>query len=91
MAARVLHRLHQLGHDMRGRGGVRIAHAEIDNILSRGPCLGLGVIHLGKDVRGQATDTMKLFRGHFTTRTQVTDDGLNIPIARSRQNPRRMR
>ena len=65
MAARVLHGFHQFGHDMGRRGAVRIAHAEVDNILRGGPGLGLGVIHLGKDVRGQAADAVELFGGHY--------------------------
>ena len=63
MGARVLHRLDQLGDDMRRRRAVRVAHAEIDDVLCRCPCLGLGRVHLGEHVGRQAADAVE-FLGH---------------------------
>jgi hypothetical protein len=50
---------------MRRRRAVRIAHAKIDNVLGRGARLGLGSVHLGEDIGGQAADAVKFF-GHET-------------------------
>ena len=63
VGARVLHRLDQLGDDMRRRRAVGVAHAEVDDVLCRCPCLGLGRVHLGEDVGRQAADAVE-FLGH---------------------------
>ncbi len=64
VAARVLHRLHQLGDDVGRRRAVGVAHAKIDNVLRASSRLGLGGIHFRKNIRGQAAYAVKLF-GHF--------------------------
>ena len=63
MRARVLHRFDQLCHNMRGCGRIGIAHAKVNNILSRAARLGLGGVHLGKDIGRQAPDTVEIL-GH---------------------------
>ena len=63
MRARVLHGFDQLRHNMRRRGCVGIAHAKVNNILRRRARLGLGRIHLGKNIGRQAPDTVEIL-GH---------------------------
>ena len=55
--------LHQLVDDMGGGIHIRIAHAEIDDVLSLCPVLGLEPVDLCKDVRRQALDAVE-FLGH---------------------------
>ena len=51
--------LDQLVDDM-GRGGlIRIAHPEVDNILTPLTCLELQGLYLGKYVRGKSFDAVK--------------------------------
>jgi hypothetical protein len=57
--AHVLHGLDQLGHDMRGRAEVGIAHAQIDHVLARRSRLGLHRVHFREDIRRQAFDAVK--------------------------------
>ncbi len=59
MGARVLHRLDQFGDDVRRRRAVRIAHAEVDDVLAGASRLRLGGVHLGKDVGRQAADAVE--------------------------------
>ena len=60
---RVLHRLDELGDDMRRCRAVGIAHAEIDHVAPGGARLGLQRIDFAEDVRGKALDAIELF-GH---------------------------
>ncbi len=62
VGARVLHRLHQLGHDMRRGGAVRVAHPEVDDVLAGRPGPRLGVVHRGEHVGRQAADAVELGR-----------------------------
>jgi hypothetical protein len=48
---------------MRRCGRIGIAHAKVNNILSRRARLGLGGIHLGKNIGRQAPDTVEIL-GH---------------------------
>ena len=63
VGSRVLHRLDQLRHDVRRRGAVGVAHAEVDDVLAAGTRSRLGGVHLGEHVGRQAADAVKL-RGH---------------------------
>ena len=63
VAARVLHRLDHLGDDVRRGRLIRIAHAQIDDVVAGGPRLRLGVVHLGEHVGRQAADAVE-FLGH---------------------------
>ena len=63
MGARVLHRLHQLGDDVRRRRTVGIAHAEVDDVLAGASGARLGRVHLGEDVGRQAADAVELTGG----------------------------
>src|SRR5712691_11522304 len=59
----VLHRLDQLGDDMwRGRP-VGVAHAEVDDVATRGAGLCLQRVDFGKDIGRQTLDAVELF-GH---------------------------
>ncbi len=69
MGARVLHRFHQLGDDVRRRRAVRVAHAEVDDVLPRAPRARLGRVHLGEHVGGQAADAVE-FVGHRSSSRQ---------------------
>ena len=60
MGARVLHRLDQLGDDVRRRRAVGIAHAEIDDVLAGNPGLRLRRVDLGEHVGRQAADAVEL-------------------------------
>ena len=60
---RVLHRLDQLGDDVRGGRAVGIAHAEIDHVAPRGARLGLQRVDFAEDVRGKTLDAVKIL-GH---------------------------
>jgi hypothetical protein len=63
VGARVLHGFDQLGDDMRRGGAVRIAHAQVDDVLALGAGAGLGRVDLGEDVGWQAADAVE-FVGH---------------------------
>ncbi len=63
MGLGVLHRLDQLGDDMRRGRPVGVAHAEVDDVAALGARLRLQPINLGEDVRRQALDAVELF-GH---------------------------
>jgi hypothetical protein len=60
MGARVLHRLDQLGHDVRRGGTIRVAHAEVDDVLPGGAGAGFGAVHLGEHIGRQAADAVEL-------------------------------
>src|SRR5271165_4180675 len=60
MRARVLHRLDQLGYDVRRRRAVGVTHAQINDVLASAPGLGLGRVNLGEDIGRQAADTVEL-------------------------------
>ena len=60
MGARVLHRLDQLGDDVRRRRAVGIAHAEVDDVLAGAARLRLGRVDLGEHVGRQAADAVEL-------------------------------
>ena len=62
MRARVARHLGQLLDHMRGRRPVRIAHAEIDDVLAARPRRRLHRIDLGEDVGRQAADLVEI--GH---------------------------
>ncbi len=48
--------------DYMGRGGlIGVAHAEVDDILAALPGCGFQFIDCGKNIRGQAFDTLELF------------------------------
>ena len=66
----VLHRLDQLGDDVRRGRPVGIAHAEIDDVAPLGARLRLQRVDLGEDVGRQALDAIELF-GHGDTRLTV--------------------
>ena len=57
---RILHRLDELRDDMGRRGGVRIAHAEIDDVLAGRARRRLHRVHLGEDVGRKALDPVEL-------------------------------
>ena len=71
VGARILHRLNQLGHDMRRGGAVGVAHAEVDDVLTRRPRPRLGVVDGGEHVGRQAADAVEL-----GWRTSIYLDGL---------------
>ena len=60
---RVLHRLDELGDDVRRGRAVRIAHAEIDHVSPGGARLRLQRIDFAEDVGRKALDAIELF-GH---------------------------
>jgi hypothetical protein len=57
---RVLGGLDQLGHDVLRRAQIRIAHAEVDDVLTPRAGLGLEIVDDRKDVGGQALDSIEL-------------------------------
>ena len=59
MGARIGDRFDQLVDDMLGRRLVRIAHAEIDDILAGGPGARLHCVDLVENVRRQALYSME--------------------------------
>jgi len=61
VVARVARRLAQLLHDVGGRGQVRVAHAEVDDVLAPRPRLDLQLVHDGEDVGRQPLDPFELF------------------------------
>ena len=63
VGARIAHRLDQLVDDMLGRRHVRIAHAEIDDVLAARARLGLELVDLLEDVRRQPLDSVEIV-GH---------------------------
>ena len=63
MRARIAGDLGQLLDHMRRRGAIRIAHAEIDNVLAARPGGRLHRIHFGEDIRRQAADLVEI-AGH---------------------------
>ncbi len=60
---RILRCLDELVDDVLGRGHVRIAHAQIDDVLAASSSLALEVVDDGKDVRRQTLDPIKLVHG----------------------------
>ena len=62
----VLHRLDQLGDDMRRGRPVGVAHAEVDDVAPLGARLRLQRIDFGEDIGRQALDAVELF-GHGGT------------------------
>ena len=76
---RVLHRLDQLGDDVRRRRAVGIAHPEIDDVAPLAAGLRLQRVDLGEDVGRQALDAVELFRHarlHSTGSGQSTGTAL---------------
>ena len=60
VGAPVLHRLDQLGDDVRRRRHVGIAHAEVDDVVAGGASLRLHRVDFGEYVRGQPLDAIEL-------------------------------
>ena len=60
---RVLHRLDELGDDVRRGRAVGIAHAEIDHVAPGGARLGLQRVDLAEDVGRKALDAVEIL-GH---------------------------
>jgi ABC-type siderophore export system fused ATPase/permease subunit len=58
---------HQFIHNMLGRGLIRIAHTEVDNVLPSGASLLFEVTDNIKDVWRQALDTPKLVIHNYLT------------------------
>ena len=67
MRARIIGGFAKLVDHMLRRHAVRIAHAEIDNILAPRSRLGLHRVHFSEDIRRQAFDAVKFF-GHYFDR-----------------------
>ena len=65
VGALVSHRFHQLLHDMGRRGGIGIAHAEINDVLTGRAGTRLHGVDLGEDVRRQSLDAGKFVLGHL--------------------------
>ena len=63
MVAGIAGGLDQLVHDVLGGGLVRIAHAEVDDVLPLAPRLRLEVIDDGEDVGGQPLDPVEVVHG----------------------------
>jgi len=61
--ARLAESLLELLDHMRRRGHVRIAHAEVDDVLAARSCRSLHRIHFGEDVGRQSLDAVEFF-GH---------------------------
>jgi hypothetical protein len=45
---------------MLGRSAVRIAHAQVDNVLAPCPCRSFHRIHFGEDIGRQASDAVEI-------------------------------
>ena len=65
VGARVRHRFNEFGNDVRRGGAVRVAHAEIDDVLAGGAGARLGGVDLSEDVGREAADAVEFF-GHLT-------------------------
>ena len=63
IGARIAHRLDQLGDDVLGRRHVRIAHAEIDDVVAARARFRLELVDLLEDVRRQPLDSVEIV-GH---------------------------
>ena len=64
MGVRLARDFDQLGDDMIGRRQVGIAHAQVDNVLSRGAGCGSHRVHFGDDIGRQALHAVEFF-GHY--------------------------
>ncbi len=64
MRARLLRHFHQLVDDMSGGREIRVAHAEVDNVLASRARRCPHRIHFGDDIGRQSLDAVELF-GHF--------------------------
>ena len=71
VGARILHRLGQLVDDVRRRREVRVAHAEVDDVLADGAGAGLHGVDLGEDVRRQPPDLEEFLVHHVVTRANT--------------------
>ncbi len=60
VGAWIAHRLHQFLDNMLRRRHVRIAHAEIDDVLAAGTRAGLQLVDLLEDIRRQPLNSMKV-------------------------------
>ena len=60
MGAWVAHCFDQLVDDRRRRGAIRIAHAEVDDVVARGPRRRLHGVDLAEHVGRQPPDPVKL-------------------------------
>jgi len=60
MVLGVLGGFDELVDDVLGRRHVRVAHAEIDDVLAPGACLRLQIVDDREDVRRQALDPVEL-------------------------------
>ncbi len=54
MGGRLARRFNHLVHDVLGRGAVRVAHAEVDNVFSARPRSSLQLAGDVEDIRRQA-------------------------------------
>jgi len=55
-------RLDQLVDDERGAGQVGVSESEVDDVLAGPARLGLELVDLGEDIRGQVVDPAELHR-----------------------------
>ena len=69
MRGRIIGRFAQLVDHMLRRHAVRIAHPEIDNILTAGPRFRLHRVHFCEDIGRQALDAVKFFRHYRSSLT----------------------
>ena len=76
MVARVLRRLRELVDDGLRRGQVRVAHAEVDDVLAAPARLGLHVVDDAEDVGRQTVDAAKLHAGPLLELDGPRPDGV---------------
>ena len=88
MGARVADRLDQLVDDLLRRRAVRIAHAEVDDVLAGGPRRRLHRVDLAEHVGRQAADPVELGLPHRISASRVMTAGMRTgrsPDARRRR------
>jgi hypothetical protein len=80
VGARIAHRFTQFIDDMGRRRTVRIAHAEVDDVLAGGPGAGFHGVDLGKHIGRQTPDTVEflLHDPHTANMYEIWRPGLNI-------------
>ena len=73
MGARVVQHFLHLFEDVRGRRLVRVSHTKIDDVITFGAGGLLECVHLGKDIRRQAADAVKVIIHRILSQSLVSE------------------